>query len=126
MSNLPPGYEDDGFSIELKTSGGSMTLRLSGEADRGAVPRLQDYVERLHAQLQRLRAREVLVDLRDLAFMNSSCFRVLIHWVVEITKLKPDARYRLILRHDPDVLWQRQSYLSLQGFAPDVVSLQSD
>ena len=120
----PPITEDDSFSIELETSGRSIAVKLAGEAHRSALPKLEDHFERLHAQVKQLHAREVLVDVRGLTFMNSYCFRALLHWVVEIRQLEADARYRVIVRHNPNVLWQRQGCSTLQRFAPDIITLR--
>ena len=120
----PPGSRNYGFTIELETSDGNMALKLAGEADRLALAKLKEHVEQLHAELQQVHASEVLVDVRDITFMHSACFSVLVNWVAEIGMLEPDKRYRLILRHNPEVFWQRHDCLSLQKFAPDLVSLQ--
>lgn len=57
-------------------------------------------------------AGDVVVDLRQLSFTNTPCFRVVTNWMREVLALSPRRRVKVLL--DPYYLWQKVSLSTLK------------
>ncbi|MFN0247570.1 MAG: hypothetical protein ACKV2T_11845 [Kofleriaceae bacterium] len=113
-------YRDESFSVETSDDDG-FRARFTGNADVDAATPLAALLPRLHAELLRLGAKEIEIDLRELEFMNAACMKLLVMWVADILDVPSDQRYRLRFRPNPEVRWQRRSLVALQCFMTDVV-----
>lgn len=103
-----------------------LTTRLRGTADVESRPALETYVEGLHKEACRLGMSKVVVDLRELEFMNSSSFKVFITWLAQVKELPPDAQYRIHVLSNPNThQWQRRSLAALSCFAVDLVTIET-
>jgi hypothetical protein len=105
---------------------GVITLKLVGTADGLARPGLNQLLGRLHNECNRGSVREVLVDLVELEFMNSSCFKSFITWIVALRRLPddqqlphplpPQRRARVAgAQPPPDRLLRRRPHLDRAG-----------
>jgi hypothetical protein len=81
-------------------------------------------VSRAASEARRPGVREVLVDLRELEFMNSSCFKHFVTWICEVHDA-PALAPRFRFRSDPRRLWQRRSLHALSGLAGGLVSIET-
>lgn len=126
MSDLRlPTVQTNGFALEASVDGRNLTLRLRGNADMHAIEPVESYLASLHAEAQRLKASGVLVDLHDLEFMNSSCFKSFVNWINRIRALETESRYRIQFRSNANVYWQRRSLQALRAFAAELVSIEA-
>lgn len=110
-------YADGGFD------GGVINVRFSGTADAEATTDLDHVVERLHDEALRLGATKVAVDFRQLEFMNSSCFKILVTWLSNVRELEPRRQYRIHILSSPEHHWQKRSLEALRCFAVDLVAI---
>lgn len=115
----------DGFSASAGLDGQAIRLALDGTADVRAVNGLESLFEALHAEALRLKVHEVVVDLRQVEFMNSSCFKRLVSWLACIQDLPSERQYRIRILSDPLRHWQRRSLGALRCFAVDLVRVES-
>lgn len=111
------------FSASTTTDGSHMELRLDGNADTEVVTELASYLNGVHAAAQLAGVKEVIVDLRGLFFMTSSCFKCFLTWVSAIEELDETKRYVIRLEANANLHWQRRSLDALRNFATHVVSL---
>jgi anti-anti-sigma factor len=103
-----------------------LTARLHGTADTESRPGLENYIDNLHKEAARLGLSKVVVDLRNLEFMNSSSFKVFITWLGHVKELPADAQYRLHILSNPNThQWQRRSLAALSCFAVDLVTIET-
>ena len=103
-----------------------LTTRLHGTADTESRPGLEGYIEKLHQEACRLKMQKVVVDLRNLEFMNSSSFKVFITWLGHVKELPADAQYRIHVLSNPNThQWQRRSLAALSCFAVDLVTIET-
>ncbi len=103
-----------------------LTARLHGTADTESRPGLEGYVEELHKEACRLGMSKVVVDLRNLEFMNSSSFKVFITWLGQLKELPADSQYRIHVLSNPSIhQWQRRSLAALSCFAVDLVTIET-
>jgi hypothetical protein len=89
-----PAIVREGFSISVDTQD-RIRLKLVGNADIEMLPVLGPYLREVHESVLRARAGSVEINVRELYFMNSSCFKVFITWIAAIGKLDPTQRYQL-------------------------------
>ena len=118
-----PVVRGDGFTLALH-DGESMSLQVSGNADLEMLPQLGPFLKQVHSELCRARADFITVDLRELYFMNSSCLKSFITWVVSVSKLDTNSRYRIRFLSNSNLRWQQRSLESMQAFAPGLVDIE--
>ncbi len=104
---------------------GVITSRFRGTADVEAKPDLDHYVVALHEEARRVGAAKVVVDFRELEFMNSSSFKVFVTWLSQVQELPGDAQYRIHFQSNPSMHWQRRSLAALSCFAVDLVTIET-
>jgi hypothetical protein len=106
------------LSAVVDDAEGILNVRLVGTADLEFKPRFDERMRAVHAQALRHRVRQVVVDLRRTVFMNSSCLKVVVTWIL-------DSQYRITFVQNPAQLWQLHSLRALVALAPDRISVQS-
>ncbi len=91
-----------------------------------SVPKLATdaMLEQVAAQLKQVRVREVVVDMRELEFMNSSCFKSFVTWLTDVQQLERDKQYQIRFLSDSSKHWQRRSQFALSCFAVDLVKIE--
>jgi hypothetical protein len=119
---LPSSIVRQGFTITVE-SGDAICLKLSGNADMEMVPVLEPYLRQLHQYLCGVRARSVTVDLCELYFMNSACFKAIITWIASVSSPGQIKRYSVKFVTNPRLNWQRRNLRSILDFAPGVVTV---
>jgi hypothetical protein len=113
------------FSAGWAVQGGNIEVSIAGEADAAALGHLEEILAALHASACDRHVKEVVVDLRKLVFMSSSCLTKVIAWVNRVRVLDETDRYAIRLLSDQTLLWQKRSLHALQCFAAGVISLQT-
>lgn len=113
----------DDFAGTAHLDGTVLQAMLKGNADYAALDALDTLIERVHAEATRSGVKEAVVDLRDLEFMNSSCFKSLVTWVTKIQELEPAKQYTIRFMSNPQMHWQKRSLHSLRCFATDLINV---
>ena len=109
----------EGLSIVPAVHDTKLRLTMSGAVEmRDPGEMLNPFWTRIDEEARSRNVQSVEVDIRDLNFMNSSGILTLVRW---ITKLKVSNAYRLVIRYDRNVTWQRSSIPTLAKLAPNVV-----
>lgn len=116
----------DDFAVAAHCEGAVITATLRGNADHAAVELVETLLERIHTDARVLEVAGVVVDLRQLEFMNSSCFRHFIGWIAGIQELDDAHRYTVRFMSNPSFHWQRRSLQSLRSFAVDLITVIED
>jgi hypothetical protein len=102
-----------------------VVLHLRGAAEYQDPKPLDELLKVLHEASVSGAATEVAVDLREVEFMNSSCFKSLVSWISTLEELDEAKRYKVRFLSDDGVLWQRRSLHALKCFAPALVSVEN-
>lgn len=113
------------FQATASDEGTIATLRLLGTADASVHAYVQQAVTAMREQASALHVSEVVVDMRDLEFMNSSCFKCLITWLSDLLEQPVEQRYRIRFLSDPSKHWQHRSLRALSCFAVDLVTIEA-
>jgi hypothetical protein len=120
-----PPITTKAFQATASNEGQSATLKLMGTADAHVLTHVQQAVTTMREQARSLQVSEVAVDMRDLEFMNSSCFKCLITWLSDLLEQPVEQRYRIRFLSDPAKHWQHRSLRALSCFAVDLVSIEA-
>ncbi len=105
-----------GLQASSSRSGDIVSLSFSGNADGRADSALESFLHELHAELTTEAVRQVDVDIRSLEFMNSSCFKGFITWIVQVRRMKPESRYRIRFLSTSKYPWQKRSLHAISFF----------
>lgn len=122
MSNEPRlvPLNGEGVMVTPRVDGDTLHITMSGAVemrDPGEV--FNPYWMMIDEEARRRNVTTIDVDVRDLNFMNSSGILTLVRWITR-AKANPGG-YRLVLRYDPNVTWQRSSIPTLAKLAPNIV-----
>jgi anti-anti-sigma factor len=102
-----------------------LCVRLRGHADVGAKAALDGFVAAVDKQASDADwISEVVVDLRQLDFMNSSCLKTLVTWLNNVRQRPTPEQYPIRFLRDHNAYWQERSLGALQAFAPGIVKLE--
>ena len=113
----------DGFRVTPTLDGARLVLVFSGSGDMNAIELLSRFLKHVHEEAQRLPATEVSCDFRQLAFMNSSCFKSFVVWIDTVKNAAQ--RYQIHFLTNPDMHWQRRSLEALRRLAVNIVTIES-
>jgi hypothetical protein len=119
-----PAVEDPDFTADL-TDGEPAELRLTGSADSAASAPLAELLTALHAELQAKRTRVIVVDMLALDAMSSVCFKQLLGWLSTLQELAPEDRYRIRIRSNPAILWQKHGLRALSCFDTTLIEIEA-
>lgn len=101
-----------------------LVAKLSGTADLRVTDSVEAILTRVHQKALELGIPEVRMDLRELEFMNSSCFKSFVSWISEVSDLTA-GQYRIRFLSNPSILWQRRSLHALSCFAAELVTIEA-
>jgi len=97
-------------------SGELVSLTFAGNADGRVDAALETFLHELHAEIVDLPVTQVDVDIRSLEFMNSSCFKGFITWIVQVRRMKPSSRYKIRFLATSKYPWQKRSLHAISFF----------
>jgi hypothetical protein len=120
-----PAIETDELHSEVRYMPPAVNVRLVGSAETMAVASLGRLLGKVHGEAMRLAVREVTVDVRDLEFMNSSCFKAFVSWLSALQDLEPNKQYRIRFLSDARKHWQRRSLGALSSFATNLIQVDT-
>ena len=114
----------EGFSIHPAYDGGALRLSIRGYADADVQPVLEPYFSQVHAEAQTENMSEVVVDVHELVFINSSGFKALVGWLGQLNTLAPQRQYRIRFVRNAGQRWQVRSFDALQRMSCGLVSIE--
>ena len=116
---------DVDFAAEATVTDGVLTARVSGNADLNVRLALERFLAGIHEEARQQKLPSVTLDVRGLAFMNSSCLKSLVVWVTQIQDLPPEQRYKITVLSSPTLYWQKRSLFAISSLASDIVTIEN-
>ena len=105
----------DKFTIEIIGN----TIKFSGCIDlQDPEPIITPFFNKIHDQIIKLDIKEVNLDFKELSFLNSSGIKTITKWIMKITILPENKKYKMKLLYSEDITWQRTSLMILTYLAP--------
>jgi hypothetical protein len=123
MSMEVVAVSGEDFMATAIHEGSAITALLKGNADYAALDAVEMLLSRTHAEAKRLAVSEVIVDLKLLEFMNSSCFKCFVSWITDIQELAVPAQYKVRFLSNAHLHWQKRSLHSLRCFAVELITV---
>jgi hypothetical protein len=120
-----PNIRTEDLCSEVLADDDGLQVRLVGTAEADAMRPLNDLLRQLHGEAVRRGTRQVTVDVRELEFMNSSCFKALVTWVGLVEELEPAKQYQIRFLSDVKRHWQERSLGALACFATHLIRIES-
>jgi hypothetical protein len=114
----------DGLVLRPRQIGNELHLEFSGSADIEAQSMLLGYFRLLHAEVARSGTTLVVVDIHELSFINSSCFKALVTWIDLLNGMPQQQRYRIRFVKDSSAHWQTRSFDALHRMGVANVSVE--
>ena len=111
-------------TMSASHDGSTLVARFSGTADMRATEGIATWLLALHTAAILGETRAVVVDMRELEFMNSSCFKGFVTWITTMQEAEVDRRYRVTFVSNPSLHWQRRSLPTLRCFAADLITIE--
>ena len=120
-----PAIRETDFSASARVDGPKVETTLTGNADLNVKSQLDGFLLSLHQYALGDAVSEVVVDVRNLEFINSSCLKAFVTWISSVQAQPTDGQYRIVFLSSPRLHWQRRSLHALSCFANDLVSIQT-
>ena len=116
-----PMIEEEGLQLG-PVAGTQDRVRFAGTGEAEGAAVLDRFLGLLHRQALANDLRRVTIELEELEFINSSCLKAMVAWIYKVdTEGRP---YKIHLRRDASMHWQRTSLATLQRLAPEVVVIE--
>jgi hypothetical protein len=125
MSLTPLSVERPDFVATAELNERTVSARMAGTADLDVKKALDEFLVRLHETARTTGVAEVIMDVRELKFMNSSCLKGLVTWIGTVQGLPLTSQYRIVLTSRADLHWQRRSLHALSSLAAGLVTVRS-
>jgi hypothetical protein len=116
--------DDAEFRARSMVEGRRLVLHFWGNADMRAKSPLDAFLAAADGKACAAAVEEVVVDLRELVFMNSSCLKALVTWLATVQERPAAERYLIRFLKEPAAHWQVRSLHALAAFAPDIVQIE--
>jgi hypothetical protein len=104
-------------------AGTEVAVYLAGTASQRDIDALEAFLGAVLGAAQSGAAARIVVDLRDVAYMNSSHFKVLVAWIGRVGKSSPPIP--VTLRGNREFHWQKRSLDALRHLAESWVTIDS-
>lgn len=105
----------DKFIIEIMGS----TIKFSGCIDlQDPEPIITPFFAKIHEQITKQDIKEISLDFKELNFLNSSGIKTITKWIMKVTILPENKKYKMKLLYSEDITWQRTSLMILTYLAP--------
>lgn len=89
--------------------------------DPGVI--LDPFFESVHKTCLDKKLGSVKVNLQNLNFLNSSGIKCLAKWVLGLSHVPADKRYKVVIQQNPGITWQKTSLVTLTFAAPGMVTV---
>ncbi len=113
------------LATETEVGASTITTKLVGNAETSVMKDLATFLTALHEKATTARVGEVVVDMRALEFMNSSCFKTFVSWISSLQEAPAGDQYKVRFLADERKHWQNRSLGALACFAVDLIRIET-
>jgi hypothetical protein len=106
-------FEDDRLSVHLW-----------GNADHRGTTLFDTFLAAADRESVAAGVKEVVVDFRELLFMNSACLKSLVTWLRRVQERPRERQYAIRFRQQPEAHWQVRSFSALIAFGRGVLTVE--
>ena len=111
----------ENFRTETEKNGDTASLFLFGHLDLPNPDEfLAPFLRAFHNKLIDANIKKVILDIKNLTFINSSSVKVFLNWLMHNVKpMEENLRYRVELAYNKDSVWQFSAFKPLSIFVSD-------
>ena len=114
------------LKTETELQKSAFTVKMTGFAEMPMMAELDGFLKRLHQRAIDAKIPEVVIDIRPLEFMNSSCFKAFVSWINTLQEAPEASQYRVRFVSDEKKHWQNRSLGALACFAVDLIKIETN
>jgi hypothetical protein len=111
------------FALKPTLTDGAVSVLLTGTGDLLAMPQLGSFLKQLHAEVTRLSVKLVVMDIRELYFLNSSCLKQFVTWL-KLMRGAGSHQYQVQFLSNVNLRWQRRTLSALQALSDGAVTIR--
>jgi hypothetical protein len=111
------------FALKPSLANGAVSVALTGTGDLLAMPQLGSFLKQLHVEVTRLSVKLVVMDIRELYFLNSSCLKQFVTWLKSIRGAGTHG-YQVQFISNANLRWQRRTLAALQALSDGAVTIR--
>jgi len=112
------------LSADATSMSSDFVVTFRGTADTTIVKELDEFLVHVHTSIREQRLTEVIVDFRELEFMNSSCFKSFITWLVTVRREPVQNQYSIRFYSARAHHWQKRSLHAFGHFGGELVTIE--
>jgi hypothetical protein len=101
-----------------------LSVYLWGNADQSGITPFGVFLEGVDREAVAAGVKEVVVDFRELMFMNSACLKWLVTWLRRVQERPPERQYAIRFLQEPEAHWQVRSFSALVAFGRGVLKVE--
>ena len=116
-------FEVEKLAGEAFFDGRTVAARLVGSASHRDIEALDHFLAKVLAEARRVLVTSIVLDLRDVGYMNSSHFKSLVSWLGSVAKAQP--RVEVKVRANQQHHWQKRSLTALCNLTDGLVTIDS-
>lgn len=113
------------LKTETEIARSAFIVKMSGCAETDALSELDGFLKSLHRSAVDAKVTEVVIDMRSLDFMNSSCFKHFVVWINTLHESPAEHQYKVRFVADEKKHWQSRSLGALACFAVDLIRIEN-
>ena len=111
--------------ISLQNENDEYFLTIAGDIDmRDTSLDFLPYLIKVHEVLIQNNIKKILFDMMKLTFMNSNGIKSLINWIMKISEISDDRRYKVCILANTEIAWQESTLPVLQKLFPDDIVIE--
>ncbi len=112
------------MNITVEKDAEGLVISIAGVIDHQDPSVILDpFFDSVHKSCLSHQIASVQVHLQNLNFLNSSGIKCLAKWVLGLSQVPSEKRYKIIIHQNPTITWQKTSLVTLTFAAPGMVSV---
>src|SRR5262245_1932695 len=116
--------DESEFRAKTQVEDNRLTVYLWGNADQRGRSLFDTFLEAVDRESVAAGVKEVVVDFRELMFMNSACLKSLVTWLRRVQERPPERQYAIRFLQEPEAHWQIRSFSALVAFGRGVLTVE--
>jgi hypothetical protein len=115
----------ESFRIDLhKQDQDILAVSLHGSADKAVFKKLEVFLAEVHEHVRTLLVKEVVFDVQELFFVDSSSLSLFLRLDNLVVQLRPRHRCMLRFRLNPRLSWQKKSFSALSATSMGTIIIE--
>ena len=116
--------DESEFRAQGQFEDNRLSVYLWGNADHRGTTLIDAFLSAADRESVAAGVKEVVVDFRQLMFMNSACLKSLVTWLRRVQERPPERQYAIRFLQEPEAHWQVRSFSALTAIGRGVLTVE--